>query len=95
MKVRYTATALSEIEAILTHIAKDNASAALRVSVTILATIDRVVEFPHIAVESNVPGVRVAPVLPYRYLIFFSFVDGVLIIRNVRHAARERSNIGR
>jgi toxin ParE1/3/4 len=95
MKVRYTVTALSEIEDILTYIAKDNASAALRVSVTILATIDRVAEFPHIAVESNVPGVRVAPVLPYRYLIFFSIVGGVLIIRNMRHAARERSNIGR
>jgi toxin ParE1/3/4 len=90
MRVRYTATALSEIEDILTYIAKDNPSAALRVSVTILATIDRVVEFPHIAIESNIANVRVAPVLPYRYLIFFSFIDGDLIIRNVRHAARER-----
>ncbi len=90
MKVRYTATALSEIEDILTYIAKDNPSAAQRMSVTILATIDRVVEFPHIAIESNLVGVRVAPVLPYRYLIFFSFIDSELIVRNVRHAARER-----
>lgn len=91
MRIRYTATALSEIEDILTFIARDNSSAALRVSVTILATIDRVAEFPHIAIESNAPGVRVTPVLPYRYLIFFSFLDGVLIVRNVRHAARERA----
>lgn len=90
MKVRYTATALSEIEDILTYIARDNPSAALRVSLTMLATIERVVEFPHIAIESNVPAVRVAPVLPYRYLIFFSFIDGELIVRNVRHAARDR-----
>jgi len=90
MKVRYTATALEEIEDILTNIARDNSSAALRVSLTILATIDRVAEFPHIAIEANLPGVRVAPVLPYRYLIFVSIANDVLIVRNVRHSARER-----
>jgi plasmid stabilization system protein ParE len=90
MKVRYTATALEEIEDILTNIARDNSSAALRVSVTILATIDRVAEFPHTAVEADVPGVRVAPVLPYRYLIFVSIANDVLIVRNVRHSARQR-----
>lgn len=57
MNVRYTATALDEIEDILTHIARDNSSAALKVSVTILATINRVAEFPHTAIEANVPGV--------------------------------------
>jgi len=93
MKVRYTATALSEIEDILTYIAKDDPSAALRVSVTILSTIDRVADFPHIAIESNVPDVRVAPVLPYRYLVFFSFTEGVLVVRNVRHSGRERANL--
>jgi len=90
MKVRYTATALEEIEDILTNIARDNLSAALRVSLTILATIDRVAEFPHTAVEADVPGVRVAPVLPYRYLIFFSIANDVLIVRNVRHSARQQ-----
>jgi len=90
MKVRYTATAIDEIENILTNISRDNSSAALRVSLTILATIDRVAEFPHIAIETNAPGVRVAPVLPYRYLVMFSIAKDVLIVRNVRHSARER-----
>jgi plasmid stabilization system protein ParE len=90
MKVQYTATALDEIEDILTHIARDNSSAALKVSLTILATIDRVAEFPHTAVESNVPNVRVAPVLPYRYLVFFTITRDLLIVRNVRHSARQR-----
>jgi toxin ParE1/3/4 len=93
MRVRYTETALSEIEEILTYVARDNPSAALRLSVTILSTIDRVAEFPHIAVESNLPGVRVAPVLPYRYLIFFSFAQGLVIVRNIRHSDRERSHL--
>jgi plasmid stabilization system protein ParE len=88
--VRYTATALEEIENILTYIAQDNPSAALRASVTILATIDRVAEFPHTAVESDRPGVRVAPALPYRYLIFFTVADHYVIVRNVRHSSQDQ-----
>jgi len=91
--LRYTATAIAEIEDILTYIAQDNSSAALRVSVTILATINRVAEFPHTAIETNVPEVRVAPALPYRYLIFFTLTKDAIIVRNVRHAARNRSDL--
>jgi toxin ParE1/3/4 len=93
MKVRYTATALQEIEDILFYIAKENSSAALKVSLTIAAAIDRVADFPRTAVETNVPGVSVAPVLSYRYLIFFSLVEDVLIIRNVRHSARRQADL--
>jgi plasmid stabilization system protein ParE len=93
MKVRYTATALQEIEDILFYIAKENSSAALKVSLTIVATIDRVADFPRTAVEANVPGVSVAPVLPYRYLIFFSVDGDVLIVRNVRHSARRQPDL--
>jgi plasmid stabilization system protein ParE len=92
-RIRYTATALAELEDILTHIAQDNPSAALRVSVTVLATIDRVLQFPHTAIETNVPQVRVAPALPYRYLVFFTVTKDALIVRNVRHSARDRSNL--
>jgi len=89
MKVRYTETALEEIEDILSYIAKDNSSAALKASVTILATIDRIAEFPQTSSETDTPGVRVAPVLPYRYLVFFSVADDALIIRNVRHSRQQ------
>jgi plasmid stabilization system protein ParE len=95
MKVRYTATALEEIEDTLSHIAVDNSTAALKVSVTILATIDRVAAFPRTAVETDRPGVKMAPVLPYRYLIFFSVADDTLIIRNVRHSARQKPEFPR
>jgi plasmid stabilization system protein ParE len=92
-RIRYTATSLAELEDILTHIAQDNPSAALRVSVTILATIDRVADFPHTAIETNVPEVRVAPALPYRYLVFFTVTKDALIVRNVRHSARDQSRL--
>jgi hypothetical protein len=48
-----------------------------------------------LAFETDVPDVRVAPVLPYRYLIFYSVHDDSLVIRNVRHTARKWPPLGR
>ena len=72
MRVRYTATALEEIEGIHSDIAKDKSAAAQHLSIAILAIVHRIAEFPRTAVQTDTPGVRVVPVLPYRYLIFFS-----------------------
>jgi toxin ParE1/3/4 len=90
MNVRYTEVALQEVEEILTYIAKDNPNAALKVSASILSIVDRLSEFPYTAVETDFPDVRVTPVLPYQFLIFFSVLDNELVIRNVRHARRKR-----
>lgn len=89
MKVRYTETALEEIEDILSYIARDNPTAAFKVSATILAAIGRLAEFPRTGAETDAPSVRVTPVLPYRYLVFFSFDNQTLIVRNVRHSSRQ------
>lgn len=89
MKVRYTETALDEIQEILSYIAKNNPTAALRVSAAISAIIDRIGQFPQTAVETDRVGVRVTPVLPYRYLIFFTTTEDEVVIRNVRHSARQ------
>lgn len=95
MTVHYTQVALDEIEDILSYIAKDNYGAALRVSAAILATIDRIAEFPLMAVETDVAGVRMTLILPYRYCIFFSMEEGTLIIRNVRHGRRQKLDFTR
>jgi toxin ParE1/3/4 len=90
MKVRYTDSALAEIDAILSHIAKDNPLAAEEVAAVLRASIARLLEYPRLAIQTDVPDVRVIPVLPYRYLIFYSSTRDSIVIRNVRHAARER-----
>jgi plasmid stabilization system protein ParE len=79
----------------LSYIAEDNPLAADEVGAIMRATITRLADFPHLAIETNIPDVRVAPVLPYRYLIFSSVHDDSLVIRNVRHAARQRPPLGR
>lgn len=90
MKIRYTKTALDEIDEILSYIARDNPLAADEVAAVLRASIDRLAQFPRLAVETDEPGVRVAPVLPYRYLVFYGADQGSIIIRNVRHSSRER-----
>ncbi len=32
-------------------------------------------DYPRLAIETDDPSVRVMPVLPYRYLIFYQFAD--------------------
>ncbi len=89
MKVRYTETALYEVEEILAYIAKENPLAADEVAAVIRASIDRLANFPRLAIETDVTGVRVAPVLPYRYLVFYSVTDGAVVVRNIRHSSRD------
>jgi toxin ParE1/3/4 len=89
MKVRYTETALREVDEILSHIANDNPLAADEVSAVLQATIRRLADYPRLAIETDDPAVRVAPVLPYRFLIFYEPEHDTLIIRNVRHSARQ------
>jgi plasmid stabilization system protein ParE len=90
MRVRYTEAALSEIDEMLSHIAKDNPLAADEVAAVLRATIQRLSEYPRLAIETDEPAIRVAPVLPYRYLIFYAVDADAIIVRNVRHSARER-----
>jgi toxin ParE1/3/4 len=90
MKVRYTEAALSEIDEMLSHIAENNPLAADEVAAVLRATIQRLSEYPKLAIETDEPAVRVAPVLPYRYLIFYDVDADAIVVRNVRHSARDR-----
>ena len=86
MKVRYTATALAEISEILAYIAQDSPAAAQRIR----DTVERLRAFPESAARTDDPTIRVATVPRSPYLIFSMVQDDTLIIRNVRHAARQR-----
>ena len=90
MNVRYTETALREVDEILSHIAADNPLAADEVAAVLQTTVRRLSDYPRLAIETDDPSVRVMPVLPYRYLIFYEIADNKIIIRNVRQSARQR-----
>lgn len=90
MKIRYTATARAEAEEIFKHIARDNAVAAAAVAAAIKEAIARLADFPRIGAATNDPRVFTKIARPYHYLIFYSIEHGTVIIRRVRHPARQR-----
>ena len=90
MRVRYTKTAFSELKEIQKYIAKDNAVAARVVISRVERIIERIGDFPEIAMPIDASGIRVFPVPPFPYLIFYELGENAIIIRNIRHASRDR-----
>jgi plasmid stabilization system protein ParE len=78
MKLRFTATALAEINDIHDYISKESPVAAKAVVLRIEQVVARIAEFP------------VVPVGPFPYLTFYTVSGDTVIIRNVRHGQRRR-----
>src|SRR3954451_17710431 len=72
MKVRYSETALAEINEIFAYISEQNAPAAKRVVARIERTINNLGDFPEMAQETREPGVRRIPAGRYPYLVYYT-----------------------
>jgi toxin ParE1/3/4 len=92
MKVRWSETALTEIEDIFSYIHENSRSAATAVVNRIEGLTSLLGEFPLIGHLADEAGVRVLPVVRYPFLIFYAIDHGAneVVILHVRHAARER-----
>jgi toxin ParE1/3/4 len=89
MRVRYTETALAEIESIFSYIEADNPGAAVAVAAQIHHTIALIGRAPKMGRVKYRQVVRMLPVRRYRqYLVFYTIEGNEVIILNVRHAAR-------
>lgn len=89
MKVRYTITALGEIDQICSYIAKDNPKAAADIARAIEHAVAWICENPGgapIALEN----IRAKLIGRYQYRIFYTFDKNELVIRNVRSTKRLR-----
>ena len=93
MRLRYTATARNEVEAILDRIINNNPSAAASVAAAIKTAAFRLRSFPLIGTETNRNGIYMEIACPYHYLIFYEINGQTVVIRNVRHRARRRPTI--
>ena len=93
MRLRITETAFAELAEIGAYIAVDNPSAARVVVTRIRQVIGRIVEFPHMARPVDRSNVRIFPVRPFPFLVFYTVERGEVIIRNIRHAARSKRGI--
>jgi addiction module RelE/StbE family toxin len=94
-RVRLTAQALSDLEEIHTAISRDSPQNAASMIERILNAIDLLEVFPHRAVVERQASslkypVRSLPVKPY--VIYFRVIDdqNLVVIRHIRHGARQQ-----
>ena len=92
MKVRYSETALRELDEIFVYIHERNRSAAVTVVDRIRRLTSLIGELPLIGHLTDEEGVRMMPVVRYPFLIFYTLNDETneVVILHVRHAARLR-----
>jgi plasmid stabilization system protein ParE len=89
VNLRYTLSALTDLDAILEYIGTHSPQAASRVQARIQAILDLVLRHPQIGRRTNNPAIRRMIVTPYPYLIFYEAVEDEIIIHAVRHASRD------
>jgi toxin ParE1/3/4 len=90
MKVRYTETALVEIEELFAYVAERNRRAANLVLDRTWQTIAALADFPELAAKTDMPGVRLRQIGNFPYLVYYTVEGGDVVILHVRHAARPR-----
>jgi plasmid stabilization system protein ParE len=92
MKVRWSETALAQLDDIFLYIYERNRTAALSVAKRIEDLAALLGEFPLIGHLTDETEVRVLPVVRYPFMIFYAIdaAAGEVVILHVRHTARER-----
>ena len=91
MRLRYTRSALADLEAILAYIAARSPHGAERVQARIKAVTDLLLHHPRIGTRTEDPVIRRMTTSPYPYLIFYEPTDSEVIVHAVRHGARDPS----
>ncbi|QAU49680.1 type II toxin-antitoxin system RelE/ParE family toxin [Bradyrhizobium guangzhouense] len=92
MRLRVVSTAFAELAEIAEFIARDNPDASRGVVRRIEEVFTRIKQFPYMAHPADTSDIRIYPVRPFPYLVFYSIEQDEIIVRNVRHEARRRSN---
>ena len=88
MKLRYSPSSLADLDAILDYISAHSPQGASKVISRIRAITDMIAAHPFAGTPTNDPAIRRISASPYPYLIFYEITDVEIIIRYVRHDAR-------
>jgi len=90
MRIRFTETALEEVDDILSYIARHNPSAALEVSEAIVDAVAWINARPRASPVVYPGDVRAKPIGRFQYRIYYAIRGDELIIRNIRSTRRQR-----
>jgi addiction module RelE/StbE family toxin len=90
MRIRFTETALDEVDEILSYIAQHNPSAAAKVADAIKQAVARAAARPQSSPIVYAGDVRAKLVGRFQYRVYYVVRGDELIIRNVRSTRRQR-----
>ncbi len=88
MRVRYTLRARADLDAIFSYLDARAPAAALEVKSTIERRIAVLGEFPHIAPETEIPGVYELTIVRYPYQVYYDIDGDTVEILHIRHTSR-------
>jgi toxin ParE1/3/4 len=88
MRVRYTDTALVEIDQAVSHLLVHHPPSGATFADLIDSAVRRLHEHPYSAEETEMRGVRRVYIRRFRYSIFYAVVEDEIVILHVRHASR-------
>jgi toxin ParE1/3/4 len=88
MRVRYTDTALVELDAAVSYLIERNPSSATAFADVVDAAVARLLDHPYSAEETEKPGVRRVYIRRFRYSMFYAVEGDEIVILHLRHAAR-------
>jgi plasmid stabilization system protein ParE len=97
MKVRWSQTALAQLDDVFLYIYERNRSAALSVTKRVEELAALLGEFPFLGHLTDEAEVRMLPVVRYPFVIFYTIDDaaGEVVILHVRHTAQEPPQVSR
>jgi toxin ParE1/3/4 len=91
MRVRWSESALTDIDEIFSYIHERNRTAATAVIERIKAVAGLLQDFPEAGHLTDEPSVRIFPTVRHPYLVFYTVnpAEDEIVILHVRHGAQE------
>jgi plasmid stabilization system protein ParE len=95
VRLRYTRSALADLDEVLAYISARSPQGAKRVQARIKAVTNLLLRYPRIGTTTDDPDIRRMTASPYPYLVFYQPTESEIILHAVRHGARDPSNAPR
>jgi toxin ParE1/3/4 len=91
MKLRYTARAIADLEAIADYLKPRSPQGLARVRATIRDGLKTIVQFPRAGRLQDAGGIRKLAVRKYKYLIYYTVEEDEIAIIAIQHGSRQRA----
>jgi toxin ParE1/3/4 len=89
VKVRYTRSALRQLEKLLAYLEAHSPQGAKRVQMRIQELLGILEMQPLIGKATNDPRIRRIVATPYPYVVLYQVRAGEIVVRSIRHGARK------